>query len=643
MVKSMKKFLLLIISVLLLVVVFDGGLIQASEVTDIGSAKYYVDEVIQENLLPNGVKQATHKAFTSAAADEVTSMGLNITEPFVANKYYQQQVNVLEVPSSTDVRITPWAYISQGQWNLATVRRIAADYEAKNPGNRVIAAINADFFDINANRMFPRTPSGAHASMGEFYKTLTGNAVGFTNDGSTETLIGNEKLVRSSHMTLSVYDDNGIIIKEFQIDKINSEPTENQISIYYAKWAREEGWASQRIKPINVEDAFIVDNGDYAIPSSHQDKSGTGSTTEDFYGRGKVSSIGNAELSTGDFAIKSNNPEVVEALSIGTKIRAQYHFVGAHEGIGDIVGVGNTILYDGQKTGSDTNRHPRTMIGVKEDGTIVMTVVDGRQPEKLMYGASQAEMAAILKHYGAIEGYNLDGGGSSTMLILKDGDFEVTNSPSDNTERSDSNAILITVKVPDIEHEVVDITSSSFALETKVNEDNPLYDEIYVKFQDEYHLIENNKIEFTDLLPNYQYIYELYIKKEDKFVSLVIIDKASTAKRTPRIDGVSITVSNNESVFDIVYYDPDNAITRKEVRLADETKFITASQAVFVDFVGDLYNDLELYIRYDVYDGNGTVDFIPENLHIKYGALVHLHITSYRTAQAIKGIYSGSN
>src|SRR5690554_3501560 len=167
MVKSMKKFLLLIISVLLLVVVFDGGLIQASEVTDIGSAKYYVDEVIQENLLPNGVKQATHKAFTSAAAGEVTSMGLNITEPFVANKYYQQQVNVLEVPSSTDVRITPWAYISQGQWNLATVRRIAADYEAKNPGNRVIAAINADFFDINANRMFPRTPSGAHASMGE--------------------------------------------------------------------------------------------------------------------------------------------------------------------------------------------------------------------------------------------------------------------------------------------------------------------------------------------------------------------------------------------------------------------------------------------------------------------------------------------
>ena len=636
-----KKFLTLIISALVLLVVFESAITTAaSTVTDIGIAKYYEEELLAENNLPYGVRHTKYKAFTSAAAGEVKNMGTGITESFVPDKFYQQQVNILEVPSNSDVKVTPWAYLSDGNWNLSTVRNIAKDYELRNPGRKVIAAINADFFDINAEKLFPRTPSGAHAAEGEFYKTLTGNAVGFTNNGTANSLIGNVALTRSSKMTLSIYDENDQIVKEFTIDKINTDPTENEVSIFYAKWAVEAGWPSQKIVPINVENAYIVDNGQYALPSTNRTVKGGGAYTEDFYGKGNITSIGNAQLSTADFAIKTENPEVKAALSVGVKVRAQYHFTGAYENIKDIVGVGQTILYNGQKQGSDTDRHPRTMIGAREDGTIVMAVIDGRQQDKKMYGATQAEMAALLKHYGCVQAYNLDGGGSSTMLILKDGDFEVQNSPSDGRERTDSNAILVTVEVPDVTHKVTGITTNSFTVEATLNEANPKFDNMYVKVQDQYKEVVNGKATFTGLQNNTPYIYDLYTKEGESYVPLVITGKTNTAKITPRIDKVSIGYNDGEVVFNLTYYDPDNAIVRKFVQLGEDKRALSGNQVIFIDFEGGIFDELEITFGYDLNDGNGRVDVVPTNLNYQYGLLVYSNITTYKIINALRGIYN---
>lgn len=638
--KIFKRFLSIIITVFILFTVLVRGVNAANTgVTDIGSAQFYIDEVLAENHLPFGVKHTKAIGFSSAASGEVKNMGTGITESFVPGKFYQQQVNILEVPSTTDVQVTPWAYISSGNWNLATVRNIAKDYEQKNPGRKVIAAINADFFDINSQKLFPKTPSGAHASNGDYYKTLTGNAIGFTNNGTANSLIGNVVLKRSSKMTLSIYNENNEIVKEFQIDKINTEPTGNEISIFYAKWAIEAGWPAQKIVPIQVTDAYIVDNGEYALPSTNRTVSGTGATTEDFYGRGVITSFGSGELSTADFAIKTNNPEVKEALAVGVKIRAQYTFTNEFANVKDIVGVGNTILANGQRVGTDADRHPRTFIGAKADGTIVMAVVDGRQQDKKMYGLSQAEMAAVLKHFDCVQGYNLDGGGSSTMLILKDGDLEVQNSPSDGRERTDSNAILVTVAVPDIETEVIDIKNDGFTVKTTVNETSDMYKDIYVRVGNEYKLVENGKAVFTGLNPNYPYVYDLFIKEYDKYVPLVVTGKATTAKRTPTIDKVAIGYSNGEVVFNITYNDPDSAIIRKQVQLGNERKTVTGTQVIFTDFYGSILENLEISIGYDLNDGKGRQDVVPTNLSLQYGLLVYFNITNYQLMQAIRGAY----
>ncbi|MCK7477320.1 MAG: phosphodiester glycosidase family protein [Candidatus Moduliflexus flocculans] len=61
-------------------------------------------------------------------------------------------------------------------------------------------------------------------------------------------------------------------------------------------------------------------------------------------------------------------------------------------------------------------RHPRTAVGVRADGRILLVTVDGRQPERSV-GMTIAELAALLLELGAVEAINMDGGGSTTMVV----------------------------------------------------------------------------------------------------------------------------------------------------------------------------------------------------------------------------------
>lgn len=85
-----------------------------------------------------------------------------------------------------------------------------------------------------------------------------------------------------------------------------------------------------------------------------------------------------------------------------------------------------------------TKRNPRTIAGVDGRGRILLATVDGRATSSL--GLSIAEAAALAQALGMRDAINLDGGGSTTMVV---GD-EVVNSPSDAAgERPVGDAILV--------------------------------------------------------------------------------------------------------------------------------------------------------------------------------------------------------
>lgn len=73
-----------------------------------------------------------------------------------------------------------------------------------------------------------------------------------------------------------------------------------------------------------------------------------------------------------------------------------------------------------------TARHPRTGIGKSATGDAIIIVVDGRQ-SGWSVGVSLDEFANMFLELGAIDALNLDGGGSSTMVIQD----EIVNYPSD--------------------------------------------------------------------------------------------------------------------------------------------------------------------------------------------------------------------
>jgi exopolysaccharide biosynthesis protein len=93
------------------------------------------------------------------------------------------------------------------------------------------------------------------------------------------------------------------------------------------------------------------------------------------------------------------------------------------------------------------NRHPRTAVGKKADGTILLFVVDGRFSQSA--GMSIPELQKTLRWLGCVDAINLDGGGSSTMYIKDEPDKGIVNYPSDNKkfdhegEREVANTLLL--------------------------------------------------------------------------------------------------------------------------------------------------------------------------------------------------------
>lgn len=60
-------------------------------------------------------------------------------------------------------------------------------------------------------------------------------------------------------------------------------------------------------------------------------------------------------------------------------------------------------------------RHPRTVLGINDVGQMFVVVFEGRRADAK--GATYLEGAQLLHELGATEGVQLDGGGSSTLVV----------------------------------------------------------------------------------------------------------------------------------------------------------------------------------------------------------------------------------
>jgi hypothetical protein len=85
------------------------------------------------------------------------------------------------------------------------------------------------------------------------------------------------------------------------------------------------------------------------------------------------------------------------------------------------------------------SRHPRTLAGVKRDGTLLLVTVDGRRAG-WSAGVTLPEAARVMRSLGARDALNLDGGGSTGMVVRG----ELVSRPSDPSgERAVSDGIFV--------------------------------------------------------------------------------------------------------------------------------------------------------------------------------------------------------
>lgn len=96
-----------------------------------------------------------------------------------------------------------------------------------------------------------------------------------------------------------------------------------------------------------------------------------------------------------------------------------------------ILTAGPMLLLDGVRSDLhpfkfNSNRHPRTAFGIRRDGTLIFVVADGRNTKAA--GLSMAELQQVMIWLGCRDAINLDGGGSSTMVVSG----AVVNHPCDN-------------------------------------------------------------------------------------------------------------------------------------------------------------------------------------------------------------------
>ena len=296
--KILSTFLL----IFLIVFVFSSLNVKAeNEVTTVFGSSYYVEEVADEKNLGYGVNYHRDLSYTS-----INESGLCVSQAagsggggaIELGKYYPQQVNVLELNTSEDLKIVPWSILSGEYWNVSTVRNMASDYESTHPGWKVVAATNGDFFNTST----PYGSTGVTIANGEYFKSTSthgshGGTIGFKNDGDGKQLVSISDL--SAVPTLTIYNEQGEIILHKVVDKVNVEPNDNETSIYYSE--REKS-GSSKYNVTTCNNVWCVSNPEKGVSLN----------PGYFYGIGKIDKFltEDTKLFSGSFAVSSKNSEV---------------------------------------------------------------------------------------------------------------------------------------------------------------------------------------------------------------------------------------------------------------------------------------------------------------------------------------------
>lgn len=365
----------------------------------------------------------------------------------------KRAVNVLDIDLSY-----PYTKIEMGLANPINKLMRTSTLAKQNSyeGHRVVGAINAAYFNGNG---YPSTLIALNneilnfGMMGTDKESPTQNPVAFG--------IGKDGKAIADYYKLDfTYEING---KTFSFDRIDSERSANKTVVYTSRnkttganeWGREiivEN-ASQSTKSLRFGD--VITGTVKAVTRQNVDK--------------------NSEIPENGFVISANGTGVKDefnSIQPGDQVTLR---VGIDEKWQDaqfIMAAGPLLVNKGKvevSMPSDASfakdRHPRTAVGVDATGTKVFFVtVDGRLSGYSL-GANLPDLGQYMISLGATQAINLDGGGSTTMVVRELGTNNpvMVNKPSDGNERGVSAILQVVNTAPqgNVQAVLLNATSAS--------------------------------------------------------------------------------------------------------------------------------------------------------------------------------------
>lgn len=230
-------------------------------------------------------------------------------------------------------------------------------------------------------------------------------------------------------------DKDGIELKEVSGSTyyakmiIVNDPSRVKLASIYDGFWKEYGVTLDKL--VNDANAFAGVNGGLYFSSGNKGGKPMGLVVKD----GKIE-YNNPSGIRGMYLIGFNEDNLLKIIDLDGKNKDQVEKVIKDEKIRDAVAFQEEssdannhfvkLIINGEKRevkGGGSGANPRTAIGQRKDGSVILLVTDGRGANGHL-GATASDLIELMAEYGAVNAANIDGGSSSSMFY--DGKYEMT-------------------------------------------------------------------------------------------------------------------------------------------------------------------------------------------------------------------------
>lgn len=351
-----------------------------------------------------------------------TTWSTELTKGVFYSTALKDQITENFVAYSPGGNVKPVIAYGNDIYGAASFKTVVSYAEAA--GQHVVAGINADYFTMANGVADSIVIQDGIIKTSESSKNT---AIGFRADGSAFIGRANLKVrvlsdrfpegINGIHMNKAVTDASGIVM---YTDAYNST---NKAAI----------------PTINV----LVDITEGA-PQINQTMSGVVESVQEAAGATAIPD-GKVLLSLSANSSYSSTMALFKTIQPGDAISFSFEADHSWDDVVSAVGAGEKLLTKGVNVAPSTGgRQPRTALGIKPDGTVILYTVDGRQTG-YSAGVTFREEAGRMLELGCTEAVNLDGGGSTALLARYPGNTEIDtiNKPSGGVLRNCGNYILL--------------------------------------------------------------------------------------------------------------------------------------------------------------------------------------------------------